>query len=78
MRRLSVFGICLLTVVTSLLGLYEVTAKSHRFLSEPLPGWQETRRAERATRWNQPTGIMIVDKFLHEGEEALRFYGLVG
>ena len=78
MRRMSTAGICLITVLTGLLGLYEITAKSHRLLNDPLPGWQKTQRVERSTQWNPPTGIFPLDKFLHEGEEALRYYGIVG
>ncbi len=78
MRRLSTTIICLLTVCSGLLGLYEITAKSHRLLAEPLPGWQKTQRVEKSTQWNQPTGFLPVDKLLHESEEALRYYGFFG
>lgn len=56
------------------LGLYEMTAKSPTLLGKPLPGWWASVKAEKSTRWNPPTGILPVDKFLHEGEEAVRFY----
>ena len=56
------------------LGLYEMTAKSPTLLGKPLPGWWATVKAEKTTRWNPPTGILPVDKLLHEGEEAARFY----
>lgn len=78
MRRLPIAGICLLTVIMGLMGLYEMTAKSPMLMNEPLPGWSKTQRVERTTPWNPPTGILPVDKFLHEGEEALRYYGFIG
>ena len=56
------------------LGFYEMTAKSPTLLGRPLPGWRATVRVEKVTRWNPPTGILPLDKFLHEGEEACRFY----
>lgn len=59
------------------LGFYEVTAKSPNLLAEPLPGWWATDRAEKTTRWNPPTGLFPLDKLLHEGEEAVRFYGIL-
>lgn len=57
--------------------MYEMTAKSPTLLGEPLPGWWATERAERTTRWDPPTGLLPLDKLLHEGEEALRFYGIL-
>jgi hypothetical protein len=59
------------------LGMYEVTAKSPTLLGEPLPGWRATVLAEKSTRWNPPTGFLPLDKLLHEGEEALRYYRLL-
>lgn len=56
------------------LGLYELTAKSPRLTGQPLPGWWATERAERATCWRPPTGVFVLDKVLHESEEAARFY----
>ena len=78
MRRLPIAGICLMTIVFGLMSLYEITAKSPWLFHETLPGWQKTQRVERSTPWNPPTGIFPLDKVLHEGEEALRFYGLFG
>ncbi len=76
MHPLQKFGICLMTVILALLSLYEVTAKSPRLFGMALPGWQETRQVEKSTPWNPPTGLLVVDKFLHEGEEALRYFGI--
>jgi hypothetical protein len=59
------------------LGLYEITAKSPSLLGDPLPGWWATVQAENTTRWDPPTGLGPLDRLLHEGEEALRFYGIL-
>jgi hypothetical protein len=58
------------------LGVYESTAKAPEWLGRHLPGRAACRRAEIATAWDPPTGFRAVDMFLHESEEALRFYGL--
>jgi len=68
--------IILMTVFLGLMGLYEITAKSPRLLGRHLPGWSKSCRVERVTPWRQPTGIHPLDKILHEGQEALLFYGL--
>lgn len=78
MRRLALGGLTLLYCCVLGLGFYELTAKSPRWLGAPLPGWTLTFRAEAATRWNPPTGCLPLDRFLHEGEEAVRFFGLLG
>jgi hypothetical protein len=75
MRRLNTASICLLAVTLALMGLYELTAKSPRLMGQPLPGWHETQQVEKMTPWNPTTGFPPLDRILHEGEEALRFYG---
>lgn len=77
MKYVTGTGIYLLLLAVLALTMYEMTAKSPTWLGQPLPGWQQSRRAEFSTRWEQPTGILPVDKLLHEGEEAARFYGLL-
>ncbi len=77
LSRPTALGLGLLYVVGIGLAMYEMTAKSPTLLGQPLPGWRATVRAERTTRWNPPTGILAVDKLLHEGEEALRFYRII-
>lgn len=77
MRRVNTAGICLMSVTVALLALYEFTAKSPGLMGYPLPGWHETQQIEKRTPWNPTTGILPLDKFLHEGEEALRFYGFM-
>ena len=74
MKRLSLVGVTLLTASCVALGIYEMTAKSPSLLGTHLPGWWATDQAEQSTRWNPPTGFLPVDKLLHEGEEALKFY----
>ena len=76
MRRLLATGAYLTTMAVVALAFYEVTAKSPQFLDHPLPGWHACYQAEISTRWDPPTGFLPLDKVLHEGEEALRFYGL--
>lgn len=77
MKRLTDTGIYLLFMAIMALSFYELTAKSPSWLGTPLPGWRESCQAEDTTRWDPPTGIHPVDKLLHEGEEAARFYGLL-
>ncbi len=61
------------------LSVYEMTAKSPLLTGQTLPGWWATAQAERDTRWRPRTGVLPVDKLMHEGEEAARFYAtLVG
>lgn len=74
MNRLTQAGIALLYLGCLALGIYEMTAKSPSILGTRLPGWWATDKAEKNTRWNPPTGILPVDKLLHEGEEAVKFY----
>ncbi|MFH2052086.1 MAG: hypothetical protein ABIK96_06425 [bacterium] len=59
------------------LGAYELVAKSPGVLGKPLPGWVDADRAESSTRWRRPTGILPLDKLLHEGQEALLYYGML-
>jgi hypothetical protein len=76
MRRALAATAYLASIAVMALAFYEVTAKSPALLGQPLPGWQNTHQAELSTRWDPPTGFLPLDKVLHEGEEALRFYGL--
>ena len=76
MRRFAAFGCYLLYFAGTALGFYEVTAKSPTLLGAPLPGWGSTCRAENSTPWRQPTGLLVLDKILHETQEAFVFYGL--
>jgi hypothetical protein len=77
LKKLTSLGTYLLFLTVLALGSYELTAKSPTWLGQPLPGWQASLLAENSTRWQQPTGILPVDKLLHEGEEAARFYGFL-
>lgn len=76
MRQLAILASFLLYFTGSALGYYELTAKSPALLGAPLPGWDMTCRVENSTPWKQPTGILPVDKLLHETQEACLFYGL--
>ena len=77
MKYLTSIGIYLFLMAFTALGFYELTAKSTTWLGQPLPGWRESRQVERSTRWDPPTGILPLDKLLHESQEACRFYGLL-
>ncbi|MCB1183519.1 hypothetical protein KDM41_08795 [bacterium] len=70
-------GGLLLYVGVVALGIYETAAKSPSILGTRLPGWVAADRAERSTRWNPPTGFTPLDRVLHEGEEAVKFYGFL-
>lgn len=72
--HLAAVGLGLVYLGGLSLGLYEITAKSPTLLGDPLPGWWATDRAEKTTCWNPPTGLLPLDKLLHEAEEAVRFY----
>jgi hypothetical protein len=67
-------GFVVLVWLATGLGFYELTAKSPQLTGAALPGWWATEKAEKATRWRPPTGLLPLDKMLHEGEEAARFY----
>ena len=57
---------------------YEVVQKSPRSPLGPLPGAAIAARADRAVDWRSRTGIGMVDRLLHEGQEACLYYrGLV-
>lgn len=73
MARLRTVGLVLGTWLIAGLGLYELAAKSPIGATAP-PARRAVAAAEGATRWRPPTGLLPVDKLLHEGEEAARFY----
>lgn len=75
MGRIKVTALYLVYLGALALGGYELVAKSHDLPGGPLPGWQNTRRIEHATRWHRPTGWLPLDRLLHESQEALAFYG---
>jgi hypothetical protein len=77
MHRVRIVSLCMIATTVLLLGFYELTAKSHRLLDQPLPGWWKTQQVESLTAWNPSTGIHPLDKLIHEGEEAVRYYGLM-
>jgi len=77
MSFLRTCGLVVATWLIVALGAYELTAKSPSLLGTPLPGWWATDRAEHLVRWTQPTRILPLDKLLHEGREAARFYALL-
>lgn len=78
MRRIVAAGLWLAWCCVIALGQYELAAHAPGRLARLLPGREACRRAELLTRWNPRTGLPAVDHLLHEGEEALRFYGVLG
>ena len=78
MRRLTLLSLCLAYYGVVALGFYEITAKSPQLLGAPLPGWNITCRVEKATPWRPATGILPVDKIIHETREACLYYGMLG
>jgi len=60
--------------VIAALGCYELAAKSPLGPAGAWPARRAARQAEALTRWRPPTGLPPLDKLLHEGEEAARFY----
>ena len=74
MNRLRTFVLVLLWLaVTGLLG-YEVVQKAPETPIGPLPGSALATRADTEVQWQATTGIMPVDRFLHETEEACLYY----
>lgn len=74
MNALRLLALVLAAWLVAALGMYELTAKSPRLGGPPLPGWWAAERAEHATCWRPATGLLPLDKLLHESEEAARFY----
>lgn len=74
MNRWRTTGYLLAFWLTVGLGAYELTAKSPPIAGAALPARWAADRAERATLWRPLTGLFPLDKLLHEGEEAARFY----
>jgi len=73
-NRWRILGFVVLVWAAAGLGFYELTAKSPQVTGAALPGWWATEQAEKATRWQPPTGLLPLDRILHEGEEAAHFY----
>lgn len=76
-RQLVLWTLWATYAATLALGAYELVAKSPAVLGRPLPGWVDADLAEGRTRWRRPTGVLPLDKLLHEGQEALLYYGML-
>ncbi|MBK8165444.1 MAG: hypothetical protein IPK64_05680 [bacterium] len=74
LNRLRILIIVLGAWMVAALALYEVAAKAPAEVAVAWPGRRAAGRAEAETRWRPPTGLLPIDKLLHEGEEAARFY----
>lgn len=71
--RLRTIGMVAAAWLVAGLGLYELAAKSPAGAAAP-SARRAAAIAEAATRWSPPTGLLALDRVLHEGEEAVRFY----
>ena len=60
----------------ALVGLlnYELVQKAPRTRLGDLPGSELADRADRKVRFRSVTGIEPIDRVLHEGHEAYRYY----
>ncbi len=74
MNRIRAAGLIVCAWVIAALGCYELAAKSPVGPAGAWPARRAARQAEAVTRWRPPTGLLPLDKLLHEGEEAARFY----
>jgi len=74
MRRLlsASLYLCFLAVVG--LAQYELTEHSHRLWNWRCPGWESADYAERITVWRPRSGILLMDRLVHEGTEASVYY----
>jgi hypothetical protein len=74
MRRVVTF-LCGLSWL-ALVGLagYEVVEKVSSSPLGPLPGHDLAQRADRQVRFRGATGLLALDRVLHEGEEACVYY----
>lgn len=78
MRRVALMTLFLAYTGCAALGFYEVTAKSPFLFGAPSPGWIATCKVEQSTPWRPETGILPLDKILHEAQEACLFFGIDG
>lgn len=53
---------------------YELVHKAPRTPLGALPGSELAARTEAKVRFRALTGVMPIDRVLHEGQEAYRFY----
>lgn len=74
MRRVSGFVMLLCWLALCGLLAYELVQKSADSPLGPLPGYTEARTAERVVRYRAVTGLGMLDRLLHEGEEACCYY----
>ncbi len=74
MRRLLHTGLYLLFLALVCQAQYEVTEHLHRSWGFCLPGWEGAVYAERITLWRPRTGLPPIDRLIHEGTEAGRYY----
>jgi len=73
-RRL--LGAALLTAwaAAAAVAHYEIASHSCDPWGRPWPGGTEAARADLVTPWSRVTGVLPIDRVLHEGREAVVFY----
>ena len=74
MCNLRIFCVWLAFISFAGLSVYELVAKSQALFGDPLPGWNETRLIERSIPYASRTGLVPLDRLLHEGQEAVAYY----
>ncbi len=65
LRRILLLTLWLLIVVMS---HYEVTAKTPGWVGKNMPGRLRALQADKRATFHHHTGIMLVDRLLHEGD----------
>ena len=69
-------ALVVLTLSLSPTLVYEALQKTAESTDLRHPVLRLSLRAESETRWRRPSGIDLVDRAVHEWEEARRFYRL--
>ncbi|MEZ4387420.1 MAG: hypothetical protein R3D98_07530 [Candidatus Krumholzibacteriia bacterium] len=74
MRRISVLLAAVAWLAFVGLAGYELVQKSAGTALGPLPGYELASWADREVRYRATTGILPIDRLLHESQEACLYY----
>jgi hypothetical protein len=74
MRRLLSTGLYICFLALTLQTQYEVAEHAHQRWGVRWPGWEGAAYAERVTLWHPSTGVLLLDRLIHEGTEAGVYY----
>lgn len=74
-RRLLGGCLYLALLAAVALGNYECASHAPDLWGTPWPGRHEAVVADARTPWRARTGVLLLDRALHESVEAARFYG---